>query len=246
MAQRPNSYPIDPNTTSGTDLATLMNEDEVAESSNHSGNARPAYLTAGGIWTQTVAGGTLNLMMYDGTNDVRIGDNQGNNIVSDPKGGAAQTIKGALNVSGNIDNSNSIYNSVITGNTLTFTRSGTNYINFPSSPGALTVGVTGGPYTNLFANGKVAVNSPSTQGIVGAPAGASFQVYGGAYVRTYETDAVGLTITAVAGSTAYMIQAGAFIVTKDGKIKIPTATMTAIDNATTIAQLRAAVKSIFA
>ena len=95
MAQRPNSYPIDPTATSGTDLATIMNQDEVAESSNNSGNTRPAYLTAGGIWTQTVAGGTYNLMLYDGTKDVVIGDNQSSGIIANPPQGVSQTITAA-------------------------------------------------------------------------------------------------------------------------------------------------------
>ena len=92
MAQRPNNYPIDPNTTSGTDLADLMNQDEVAESSNNSGNARPAYITAGGIWTKTGTGGAFELMMYDGTTDHRIGDNQNGTLLSSPPSGTSQTI----------------------------------------------------------------------------------------------------------------------------------------------------------
>ena len=70
--QNVTDYPIDPTTTTGTDLADRLNRQHAADASMHSGAARPAYLTAGGLWTKTVAAGSFSLLMFDGTNDLEI------------------------------------------------------------------------------------------------------------------------------------------------------------------------------
>jgi uncharacterized cupin superfamily protein len=65
-------YPIDPTTTTGSDLADRLNRTHNAEASQHSGAARPGYLIAGGIWTKTAAAGSYALMWFDGTTDHEI------------------------------------------------------------------------------------------------------------------------------------------------------------------------------
>ena len=70
--QNVTDYPIDPTTTTGTDLADRLNRQHAADASMHSGAARPAYLTAGGLWTKTLAAGSYSLMWFDGTNDHEI------------------------------------------------------------------------------------------------------------------------------------------------------------------------------
>ncbi len=65
-------YPIDPTTTTGTDLADRLNRQHAADASLHSGAARPPYLTAGGLWTKTAAAGSFSLMWFDGTADHEI------------------------------------------------------------------------------------------------------------------------------------------------------------------------------
>lgn len=73
MSQRPNAdFPIPENTTSGTDLARLLERMEVARSSNDSGAARPPYLGVGGIWTDTSVTPPV-IKIYDGTSDIPIG-----------------------------------------------------------------------------------------------------------------------------------------------------------------------------
>ena len=68
MAQRPTAdFNIDPNVTSGTDLANILNRFQDAIDSGNSGASRPAYLDAGGLWVQT--GNPMRLYLYDGTKD---------------------------------------------------------------------------------------------------------------------------------------------------------------------------------
>jgi len=64
---------IDPNTTSGTQLAALLNNWAAALRSSHSGAERPAYVQAGMIWAKEVDASTAQLMFYDGDADVLIG-----------------------------------------------------------------------------------------------------------------------------------------------------------------------------
>ena len=68
MAQRPtNDFNIDPNVTSGTDLANILNRFQDAIDSGNSGPSRPAYLEAGGLWVRE--GDPMRLYLYDGTTD---------------------------------------------------------------------------------------------------------------------------------------------------------------------------------
>lgn len=63
---------IDPFTTNGPALATLITDMEKALLSNHSGTTRPTYAVAGTIWLNTTANPWL-LKMFDGTHDVQLG-----------------------------------------------------------------------------------------------------------------------------------------------------------------------------
>lgn len=68
MAQRPTAdFNIDPNVTSGTDLANILNRFQDAIDSGNSGGSRPAYLAAGGLWVRE--GDPMRLYLYDGTTD---------------------------------------------------------------------------------------------------------------------------------------------------------------------------------
>jgi len=71
MAQRPtNDFDIDPNITSGTDLANILNRFQDAIDSGNSGASRPAYLAAGGMWVKE--GAPMRLYFYDGTKDIEL------------------------------------------------------------------------------------------------------------------------------------------------------------------------------
>lgn len=64
--------PIDPNTVDGTELAARLNRLYPAVSSNHSNATRPAYVTAGGMWTKFTSPSTYELMFYNGVTDQKI------------------------------------------------------------------------------------------------------------------------------------------------------------------------------
>ena len=83
--------PIDPLTVDGTELAARLNRLVDAIDSGQSGNARPATLTAGGIYTKTVPGGGMSVMLYDGTSEKEIGSKYGY-IMSKPPAGSPQSI----------------------------------------------------------------------------------------------------------------------------------------------------------
>jgi hypothetical protein len=96
-------YPIDPTSTSGVELAAIENRLAAALDSNNANATRPGYITAGGTWVQQTAG-TLDLMMFDGTNDTLIASMNtttgditlgGNGIVSNPPAGTNQEITAA-------------------------------------------------------------------------------------------------------------------------------------------------------
>ena len=71
MAQRPTGdWDIDPNTTSGTDLANILNRFQDAIDSGNSGGSRPSYLAAGGLWVQE--GNPMKLFFWDGSTDTEI------------------------------------------------------------------------------------------------------------------------------------------------------------------------------
>ena len=61
---------IDPNTKTGTQLASDLNNFKAALLSSMSGSSRPTELTAGGLWADTSVSGKITLMLYDGTNDI--------------------------------------------------------------------------------------------------------------------------------------------------------------------------------
>ena len=58
--------------TSGTAMATQVNDWRAAVHSNHGGAARPAYAIAGMYWTKTVSATAHELYYYDGTDDILI------------------------------------------------------------------------------------------------------------------------------------------------------------------------------
>lgn len=79
---------IDPNTTSGTELATLLNDFKNAVVTGFSGKNRPANLQTGGYWVKTIDPSDLPLtvwdfLIYDGTNDIVLFsiDTATNNII---------------------------------------------------------------------------------------------------------------------------------------------------------------------
>lgn len=63
---------IDPATTSGTALATLLGSFRTALESQHSGSSRPAYAIAGTLWLDTT-GTPWILKIYDGADDISLG-----------------------------------------------------------------------------------------------------------------------------------------------------------------------------
>ena len=65
-------FPIVPSTTSGTQLADILNRLFNAYESNQANVTRPPELKSGGLWSK-VDGATLRLMMYDGAVDIEIG-----------------------------------------------------------------------------------------------------------------------------------------------------------------------------
>lgn len=65
-------FPIDPTTTSGTDLAARLGREFDAIVSTHSGATRPPYMKAGGLWAR-LTGADISVMLFDGTTDHVIG-----------------------------------------------------------------------------------------------------------------------------------------------------------------------------
>ncbi len=66
---------IDPNTTSGTDLANILNDFKDAYASNTKGTTRPTNILAGGTWVDEsleVSQGILIYRIYDGTADLEL------------------------------------------------------------------------------------------------------------------------------------------------------------------------------
>lgn len=62
---------INPNTTSGTDLAALLTNFAATYDSGNSGTTRPSWITAGGFWVDTSVAGSMRFRMYmGGTLDV--------------------------------------------------------------------------------------------------------------------------------------------------------------------------------
>ena len=65
-------WPIDPNNTSGTELAEVLNRMVESNDSQNLGGGRPSYLGAGGLWAKG-SEGAIDLYLFDGTKDVLIG-----------------------------------------------------------------------------------------------------------------------------------------------------------------------------
>lgn len=67
---------INPATTSGTQLATILNAFKNAIASGQTGTSRPTNILAGGIWTDTTNSGSPNfydsIKFFDGTNDIEL------------------------------------------------------------------------------------------------------------------------------------------------------------------------------
>ncbi len=63
---------LDPQTLIGTQFMADLNSWAAAVKSLHSGEARPTYLVAGGLWIDTSAAGFLTLKLFDGAEDVAI------------------------------------------------------------------------------------------------------------------------------------------------------------------------------
>ena len=66
-------WPIDPTVTTGTELATYLNELVQAVNSSQSSASRPAMIVKGGIWTKTKGATDVDLMFFDGTTDFVVG-----------------------------------------------------------------------------------------------------------------------------------------------------------------------------
>jgi hypothetical protein len=62
---------IDPNTKSGTDLATNLNDFRDAQNTQHAGTSTPSYVQAGMIWADNTTT-SLIIYMYDGTDSIPI------------------------------------------------------------------------------------------------------------------------------------------------------------------------------
>jgi hypothetical protein len=64
---------IDPNETSGTELAAMLSAFNEALRSGHKGSTRPGYAERGTTWLQDTGGSVLNWFMFDGVDDLLIG-----------------------------------------------------------------------------------------------------------------------------------------------------------------------------
>jgi hypothetical protein len=64
---------IDPDVTTGTDLAQYLNAWAPALLSQHAGPDRPTYAVDGMLWVHQVNASEWNLMLFSGGADTRIG-----------------------------------------------------------------------------------------------------------------------------------------------------------------------------
>lgn len=89
---------IDPNTTSGTQLASILDDFKDAMISTQSGASRPSEIDAGGKWLKIVSATQWEMYMYDGADDILLYTvNPTDNNVTYPKS-ANQT--GVTRISG--------------------------------------------------------------------------------------------------------------------------------------------------
>ncbi len=86
MAQH-NIGNIDPNETSGVELAALLSNHGQAVISTNLGAGRPTYAVKGTFWVRDSSATTLELFIYSGTNDVLIGTINTTTNVFTPAGG---------------------------------------------------------------------------------------------------------------------------------------------------------------
>lgn len=103
---------IDPDTKSGSALATDLNAWRTALHSGHSGTTRPTYAVAGMTWTNTSTNPYI-VYFYDGTDDIAIGTVNTTTNVFTPAGISAGTSGGtataftytpAIPSTGNLEN----------------------------------------------------------------------------------------------------------------------------------------------
>jgi microcystin-dependent protein len=69
----PTDFPINPATTSGVDLADILNRTYNTMMSNNAGMDRPLNIDRGGMWSQYDSQGNITLWMFNGTKDVEVG-----------------------------------------------------------------------------------------------------------------------------------------------------------------------------
>lgn len=69
----PTDFPINPATTSGVDLADILNRLYFTVMSNNAGIDRPLNIDRGGIWSQYDEVGNITLWMFDGSADIQMG-----------------------------------------------------------------------------------------------------------------------------------------------------------------------------
>lgn len=71
-------FPIDPYSTSGVELASILNRLKLAWNTTNSGVARPTYAKRGTLWIdESGLGGApslIKLMMFDGANDIEVAE----------------------------------------------------------------------------------------------------------------------------------------------------------------------------
>lgn len=87
----PGDVPINEAQVDGTELARRLERLYGAFHSQNSSATRPPAITAGALWAKTIAGG-FDIMMFDGTNDIKIGGSTGN---AGPQGPAGPTVVSA-------------------------------------------------------------------------------------------------------------------------------------------------------
>lgn len=174
---------IDPATTSGTDLATLLGEFRDAQNTLHSGSTRPTYATAGMLWIQDVSATVKRLNVFDGSDDLEIGTYDTTTNVWTPvvASGVAYTasnltVTGHVNFGGNI-------NSIVTGTVNNSNPTGLDSafrINYTSTTTARITGITA-PLTD----GRLILVTTTTGGITlahddsGSLANARIEISGG-------------------------------------------------------------------
>jgi len=122
---------IDPNTTSGTDLANMLTLAQSAIETNHSGTSRPTYIKAGMTWLDTSNSTANALKFWTGSADVTlltINPASGAVVVGVPSGGSSPTYAlASVELLGNL--------SIAGGGDLTTTRA-VSLVGDTASPGA--------------------------------------------------------------------------------------------------------------